>query len=455
MALPSTNLRLSVVKSTLGASTNSLAELCVHANVNKWSRYKPVKWAGEPNATGWYEADDGNFGFSFPDWGYDKPSSNLRLGDFRVYEHDETKTMPPAYTPKRLSNFDQTTVFDATYYSNIKSQVYLNDGLSTEIELSDLDLNNYYYGCKIRNTGGAWWYKTYGSIVAHAQNYGADLTISSGSYTDFPSNVRDYDDMEIEWFLSSINMTTWKYLPSSTIIVTLPNENVGIETIQSKYDFTIGAWLSVDNSGWSVFPYNTSHSPTSQSVTINGNIVSARSTTGIKIVSKTSWLDVSIRDEFGSIQSPPYYAEDLLRVETNTSNTGMARAGTVVLGDYESDPHSSNLVTVTVNQAAAPIDVYVDSASSHITLTGQGTGSAVLNTRTISFSFKLDGFQTVNDYVYFYTLINGTCYSNSSSVHRMTSGSYTVTVNSVTGAGSNLVGGEDIYVKLVTSPHIC
>ena len=43
MALPNTNISVAMVKSELGASTNNVGQLCIHPNVNKWAKYKPIR----------------------------------------------------------------------------------------------------------------------------------------------------------------------------------------------------------------------------------------------------------------------------------------------------------------------------------------------------------------------------------------------------------------------------
>lgn len=42
MALPNTGVSVALVRKELGAATNDVAGLCVHPNINKWSRWKPV-----------------------------------------------------------------------------------------------------------------------------------------------------------------------------------------------------------------------------------------------------------------------------------------------------------------------------------------------------------------------------------------------------------------------------
>ena len=102
MALPNTGISTSMVAQAIGAGSNDVGALCNHANVNKWSKWKPVnltKTAGvtladlasvnygltvlsgiNPQAlkTACFEA-----GYSV---NYIKPTV-FRLGDFRNYEH--------------------------------------------------------------------------------------------------------------------------------------------------------------------------------------------------------------------------------------------------------------------------------------------------------------------------------------------------------------------------------
>ena len=109
MALPNSNISVSMVKAELGAATNDVGRLCTHPNVNKWSKYKPVRLK---KVTGLTESDfkQANFGFNIlassdsPSvdilsryWDYLKPiggsATPFRLGDFRQYDHNEGKPL--------------------------------------------------------------------------------------------------------------------------------------------------------------------------------------------------------------------------------------------------------------------------------------------------------------------------------------------------------------------------
>ena len=113
MALPNTNISVAMVKSELGAATNDVGRLCIHQNINKWSKWKPVAISGKVDVTDVNDLAGAQFGLSIPffssradlithytsnpnsNWAYAKPSGGLsapfRLHDFRNYEHSASK----------------------------------------------------------------------------------------------------------------------------------------------------------------------------------------------------------------------------------------------------------------------------------------------------------------------------------------------------------------------------
>ena len=103
MALASSNIKISDVKTALGETTNSLKSLCTSDKINKWSLWKPIQYNSSITESIIYQK---NGGFTFPKyssveeltdtyldsssditWTYNKPTSNYRLGDFRNYDH--------------------------------------------------------------------------------------------------------------------------------------------------------------------------------------------------------------------------------------------------------------------------------------------------------------------------------------------------------------------------------
>ena len=157
MALPNSNISVAMVKSELGASTNDVGRLCIHPNINKWSKWKPVMHSSLTPITQAQLADV-NFGLKPPEpktdytevmdmkWGYQKPTGGLsspyRLTDFINYN----KSAPAiAYVPdpdKKLHiDKSRITSRDISLLMNTSESDYI-------IGLKDFigDIGGYYYG---------------------------------------------------------------------------------------------------------------------------------------------------------------------------------------------------------------------------------------------------------------------------------------------------------------------
>lgn len=122
MALPNSNISVAMVKSELGAATNDVGQLCIHPNVNKWSKYKPVRHSSVVPIT---EAQfkESNYGFNIASntsnnftgsWSYVKPvggnSSPFRLTDFGGYDKLE---QPPIYLTENYLNQEWNVFLDS------------------------------------------------------------------------------------------------------------------------------------------------------------------------------------------------------------------------------------------------------------------------------------------------------------------------------------------------------
>jgi hypothetical protein len=131
MALPLTGITTTIVSQAIGLASNSVNALCNNYKINKWSKFKPVRYDNvAPNrgvGADWWRANDGNCGLSIPsyqnmsamfnalrgganDWNYLPPTGvagqPLRLADFRGYDAEAT----PPYSITALKD---------TYYIGI------------------------------------------------------------------------------------------------------------------------------------------------------------------------------------------------------------------------------------------------------------------------------------------------------------------------------------------------
>jgi hypothetical protein len=114
MALPNTNISTSLVGQTLGSSSRDVGTLCTHPNINKWSKWKPVRFNKLDGITesdiisaksgietlafssvseliNFYRSfSNDNYLFQYlrPRGGNNNPLEPYRIGDFRNYEHN-------------------------------------------------------------------------------------------------------------------------------------------------------------------------------------------------------------------------------------------------------------------------------------------------------------------------------------------------------------------------------
>lgn len=126
MALPNSNLSVAMVKSELGAATNDVGQLCIHPNVNKWSKYKPIRHSSvtpltetERKASGFGVAEaptSGKAGLLE----YQRPlggtTSPFRLTDFTGYDHTASR---PSLDTNTL-NFTRGTFGNVPISENIQ-----------------------------------------------------------------------------------------------------------------------------------------------------------------------------------------------------------------------------------------------------------------------------------------------------------------------------------------------
>lgn len=154
MALPNTDLSVEMVKAELEATTNKVEELCVHSNINRWSKWKPVKHNSLVPLTQNQLASI-NFGINPPDpsadytrvvnakWEYLKPTGGLsspyRFTDFNNYNH--SVGAPVSVMEDKDFYKSSLTSMDIVLLMNTSDSDYfigLNDFIG--------DIGSYYYG---------------------------------------------------------------------------------------------------------------------------------------------------------------------------------------------------------------------------------------------------------------------------------------------------------------------
>lgn len=364
MALPNSNISVTLVKTELGSIDNNVSGLCMASKINKWSKFKPVR--------GTYpQASDGKYGYDLNNlWNYLRPNGGTnpyRLGDFRQYEHNQAETLPPIYVKFTSTSFASNNgKNDAVNYPNVSGQIMLNDNgvaNTTEITLADMGLQNYYFGVAVMQPShGYAYYKTLGSVVSNAQVF------SFNPFTDLPIPL--YDDgteKYILFILSSEIKSSWGSV-APIIYYRLPHETVNGFVITSKENLVFSLWMlgnglnsatipQFPNSGYA--EYQSGQIPSGIAITTNINEVTDPSTLGFRIISQPSWIDARIWDDTNNrLAVTPRYGNQynlVLRAVPNSINTGTNRFGTITLGGSDNLP----LLSVSVSQLGGPPQAYI------------------------------------------------------------------------------------------------
>lgn len=141
MALPNTNISVAMVKSELGAATNDVGQLCIHPNVNKWSKWKPVRSNKiEPlTVTDIENLKSGLNRVDMYEIEYLKPTggttSPYRLSDFRNYNH---VAIPPVnveiVSVTEMSTGDITTAPPFIMFFNFTYEIAFRFPIGGEID---------------------------------------------------------------------------------------------------------------------------------------------------------------------------------------------------------------------------------------------------------------------------------------------------------------------------------
>lgn len=213
MALPTTGIKTAIVSQAIGLASNSVNVLCSGklpaenisaSRINKWSKYKPVRYNNvAPNrgvGADWWRAENGNCGLNIPNyptlaalftalragtvmWDYLPPLGTTgqpcRLADFGGYEHAAQPPLVPI-------------VLDSEYYASfgtLDTSLSLRVQSQYELTVDDLgytyNLGQMYFGVAICKKGTSGYkYRTQGTAISAGQGGALDISISSelGTY---------------------------------------------------------------------------------------------------------------------------------------------------------------------------------------------------------------------------------------------------------------------------------
>jgi hypothetical protein len=366
MALGTTNIDIVTVRNTLGESTYALFALGTSANINKWSRYKPIRDAGD--GSNWPAGSNSKYGLNLPtNWNYLQPQGGspggspdepVRLGDFRGYEHDKDVAGPViwctsgnAVVPASITPNITGSGCVATFVANMNTV-----SASVRILLSDLGYGSYYWGVKVGS-----YYKTFGT-VSDGTNLSFDLTLDlsdpdNPTFLGFPSPV-SMDPGTITWklFISSASATSWTSSEPSGYIE-FPGgtgETWGSKTIKSQGTFTLTHWISAPDDetsfGWDWDEGGYAYYEVSHIVTSNDNWHIDTIPTGF-----------GIKDSGGAdmtVGGGPYSSGAEIRIFPTANNNTYSAIGPSSFVFHDTD-HNEFEIEVVQGAKPAPIAVQV------------------------------------------------------------------------------------------------
>lgn len=253
------------VRDTLNASGGSVGDdffdyFSTDANINHWSKYKPVRYPADfPAKNAYWKAEDGNCGFtpknttaysSIPSlmdgnmngWTYNLPrgvnsyrNEPYRKDDFRGYAPKAVPMVSDFFVPSKMSNQFTSASFDAI-------AVVAPDG-GNSITLGDLSLSSYYAGVIVSDSSGTIKKAVIGDSLSggafHVEVPCYDL--SAGTYTCYPmisSNPATGMSGEKYYTLPNVQSKQITIVTSNFVIAVLA-ERVTTGSMAISYKITI------------------------------------------------------------------------------------------------------------------------------------------------------------------------------------------------------------------------
>ena len=194
MALPETNISVTLVKNELGSGQTSVGGLCTEPLINKWSRFKPVKFSddwgigecGLNVSVGTFNANTFSNQWDYIDrvGGVPPANTGFRLGQFRKYKH-------LAVDPIGETNYQTSDTHDvASFYPSAWPQFDNVDAFEVTIAgvlavAATAWTGAWYFGVRMRSNNSTYIY----AIAPEDLNPASPMALSSGASFNF-SNTR-------------------------------------------------------------------------------------------------------------------------------------------------------------------------------------------------------------------------------------------------------------------------
>lgn len=250
MALGTTGISTTLVANTIGVGSNDVGTLCTSDKINKWSKWKPVRYNTLTGIT-LAQLASTTWGLTIPSyttlssiitainagitWDYAKPQGDIsleyyRLGDFRNYEHTATKPFSDFICPTIGFNNSPSSTIGATL-------IFTQDGGNYNIGLNDLiGIKDCYFAIYMIRTDG----DTSNSRLLTAEN-----TVGSGDADiTIPIHGMSLTNYYVYPFICNVKNTDPLVMPSNLTLYALDGLSRSTVSIQDiPLDITLeAAW---------------------------------------------------------------------------------------------------------------------------------------------------------------------------------------------------------------------
>ena len=237
MALPNSNISTTLVGTTLGSGSRDVGTLCTHPNINKWSKWKPVRFN---KVTGLTEGElrsvncgllvypaTTNYTTLIPSslmWFYERPrgvngyNEPYRIGDFRNYNH-EGAPVASIPTATRIVNVAINSLLTMNINLVTYATIPMDDPSIMRIEDLDISIGSLYYAIVFEWLGQTYIKTAYRPIGEYYNS------INFNFDTEYPFSLMSPQSLVFYNLLSNtqvLNTTLLEDVPGTVLFSPLP-----------------------------------------------------------------------------------------------------------------------------------------------------------------------------------------------------------------------------------------
>lgn len=448
---------IEVIAATIGYPKESgyynIFNMCVYHAINKWSRHKPIRDAG--NGVNWPAGSSGRYGLDLSDnWAYLQPRGGspggaidepARPSDFRGYEHvvsAATKCMP--FIHVLTSEFENEALYPYGGGNSANSSIIRAYRTNADNENGIIpsqmtpNLDNYYYGLKY-TIGGVSWYKTYG-LVSSLNTTGVNISFNATLVESSPgANDWHYLDLPAgvgsalgQFIICDTQKSSWSTTPPANVYL-LPSGTFNGISFSNGGTFTVNNWAIASRGTY-----------TWDGVTEETVDITIRTTSGTQWgYVAPSWITVDIGIYImgtweSLLSTPSLWGDNVIIRLTPSPAISSQRTGTL---NIQVGGVTLFNVSLTQNQAQAlPTATVVTSGFS----ASSKTATVTYGLTALTYGFVPDGFYNVTISLWKNgSLMSGTTFNDTLEESTQYSGSYTLPA---------AAGYNEVYeVKVVVS----